>query len=595
MPIKTQFPLTPQQQAELEILLKLKARDQEKARCEGSLFEFFKRAWVEIDPAPFEENWHHHAICEQLEALARGEVRDIVCNIPPRAGKTNLITVAFPAWMWVQDRTPDFPLIGPHCSFLTVSYGAVLAEVAAVKMRRLVMGEWYQSLWGDRVKIREDQASRSDFGNYAGGERISASIEGGILGRGALIQIIDDPHKLDAVESDLERARTIRAIKEGLTTRVTDPRISARILVMQRLHTDDATEYALSNWRKDLRHIMLPMRFEPDRACFCDPRTDSGELLWPEVWTEEAVSREEMELGPYGTAGQLQQSPTPRGGGIIKQEWIEGWPPLNPDGSFPQEMIDSRGRIQFPMFEYLCACVDTAFTAKQTADRSAMAVMGVFRAEGKGRIERDANGGYRRVAGDDHGYPKIMLVYGWAKRLDLRGPPDEKPPEMTPEEWNSPGMRAMRQQKWGLVEWVVDTCKRYKIDYLQILTLGQGHGLEQELQRQHWDNPWTVGMEVERGDKIARAYRGQHFFSGKQVYAPQFENGTYPTWCDPLIRELVTFPMGNTDDFVDAIMGCLRHLREMGILERREEFENYEDQTLIYKPGQNRITLPYPV
>lgn len=589
------MPLTPAEQTEYQLLTEAISKHQEKERCEGSLFEFFKRAWQEIDPAPFEENWHHHAICEQLEALARGEVRDIVCNIPPRAGKTNLITVSFPAWLWIHDRDPEFPLIGPHCSFLTVSYGAVLAEVAAVKMRRLVMGEWYQSLWGDKVKIREDQASRSDFGNYAGGERISASIEGGILGRGALIQIIDDPHKLDAVESDLERARTLRAIKEGLTTRVTDPRISARILVMQRLHTDDATNYALINWRKDLRHIMLPMRFEPDRACFCDPRVDQGELLWPQVWTEEAVSREEIELGQYGAAGQLQQAPTPRGGGIIKADWIEGWPPLRPDGSFPEEMIDARGRIHYPAFEYIVACVDTAFTAKQMADRSAMAVMGVFRAEGKGRIERGPDGAYRRVAGDDYGYPKIMLMYGWAKRLELRGPPDERPPHMSPEEWSSPEMRPLRQRNWGLVEWVVDTCKRYQADHLQILTLGQGHGLEQELERQHWDNPWTVGMEAERGDKIARAYRGQHFFSGRQVYAPQFQNGSYPTWCEPLIRELTTFPMGGADDVVDAILGCLRHLREIGLLERREEFENFEDQTKLYRPGSNRVTLPYPV
>ena len=585
------MPLTPAEQAELELLTRLDADDDERRLCEGSLFEFFKRAWREIDPAPFEENWHHHAICEQLEDLSRGKTRDIVTNIPPRAGKTNLITVCFPAWIWIHNRTPDYPLLGAHCSFLCVSYGAALAEVAAVKMRRLVMGEWYQRLWGDKVQIRDDQASRSDFGNTVGGERISTSIEGGILGRGALIQIIDDPHKLDAVESDVERARTLRAIKEGLTTRVTDPRISARILVMQRLHTQDCTDYALKNWRPDLRHIILPMRFDPNRACFCDPRTELGELLWPDVWTEEAVRREEAELGPYGAAGQLAQMPTPRGGGIIKQDWIEPWPPLNPDGSFPEDMVDPRGRIRFPAFEYVVACVDTAFTKKQSADRSAMAVMGVFRAEGKGRIERSPNGGFTRVA-DDYGYPKAMLIYGWAKRLDLHGPTEEMPPDMTAKEWNSPGMMAIRREKWGLVEWAVDTCTRYKADYLNILTLGQGHGLEQELHRLHQDHDWTVGMEVERGDKLARAYRMQHFFAGHQVYAPQFEDGTYPTWCDPLIRELVTFPMGNNDDFVDAIIGCLRHLRVIGLLDRRDEFDRAEEHAMSWQSNR-RVHLPY--
>lgn len=585
------MPLIPAEQAEYDLLAQFVDADRERKACEGSLFEFFKRAWREIDPAPFEENWHHHAICEQLEALVRGEYRDAVVNIPPRTGKSNLITVCFPAWVWTLNRNGEFPLMGAHCSFLCVSYGAVLAEVAAVKMRRLVMGEWYQRLWGDKVTIRDDQASRSDFGNTAGGERISTSIEGGILGRGALIQIIDDPHKLDAVESDVERTRTLRAIKEGLTTRITDPRISARILVMQRLHTDDATEYALANWRPDLRHIILPMRFDPSRACFCDVRLELGELLWPEVWTEDAVHREETELGPYGAAGQLAQMPTPRGGGIIKLDWIEPWPPLSAAGIFPDDMIDARGRIIYPAFEYVVACVDTAFTEKQTADRSAMAVLGIFRAEGKGRIERRPDGGFTRVA-DDYGFPKALLIHGWAKRLELHGPNEEIPPGVTSQEWNSPQMQAVRREKWGLVEWVIDTCTRYKVDYLQILTLGQGHGLEQELFRLHQDNDWTVGMEVERGDKVARGYRAQPFFAAHQIYAPQYEDGTYPTWCDPLIRELVTFPMGRFKDFPDAIFGCIRHLREIGMLERREEFDRAETASMSWE-NNRRVTMPY--
>ena len=582
--------LSAEEQAEYERLIAYEAMEREREECEASLLAFFRRAWREIDPAPFEENWHHAAICEQLEALARGEIRDIVCNIPPRAGKSNLISVVFPAWLWCQEPDLDFPLRGPHCSFLCISYGAVLAEVAAVKMRRLVMGEWYRSLWGERVQIRDDQASRSDFGNTAGGERISNSIEGGILGRGALVQVIDDPHKLDAVESDLERARTIRALKEGLTTRVTDPRISARILVMQRLHTDDATEYALSNWRSDLAHIMLPMRFDPDRPCFCDPRTERGELLWPEVWTEEAVRREERELGEYGCAGQLQQMPIPRGGGIIKGDWIEPWPPLLPDGSFPRDMVTD-GRIQYPALEYVCACVDTAFTARQERDRSAMVVLGVFRAEGKGRIERRGDGSFIRVA-DDYGYPKILLLYGWAKRLELHGPPVEIPSGMPREEWNSPEMLRARQQSWGLVEWVADTCRRYKVDHLRILTLGQGHGLEQEMRRLHADADWGVELEPERGDKLARAYAVQHLFSSRQIYAPMYEDGTRPAWCQPLIDEVTTFPRGRNDDVVDAFCGALRHLREIGMFERREEFDRAEERSVTWQPSRQRA-LPY--
>jgi len=180
----------------LRALLYEKARRDERRECENSLLAFFKRAWREVDPSPFELNWHHVVICRELEALARGEYRDYVLNIPPRCGKTILTSVVYPAWLWCQPKERQRRLMGPHVRFLCVSYGATLAEVAAVKMRRLVMGPWYQAHWGERVKIQSDQAGRADFGNTAGGERISNSIEGGILGRGGDIQICFPAHEI---------------------------------------------------------------------------------------------------------------------------------------------------------------------------------------------------------------------------------------------------------------------------------------------------------------------------------------------------------------------------------------------------------------
>lgn len=582
-------PVSALEQAEWETLHAILNEDTERQECEASLLAFFRRAWREIDPAPFEQNWHHEVICDVLEDVARGYIRDAVINIPPRFGKSNLISVCWPAWCWIQEPDYNFPLLGPHCSFLAVSYGAVLAEVAAVKMLRLVRGDWYQKLWGHRVQIRDDQSSRSDFGNTAGGERISNSIEGGILGRGGLVTLIDDAHKLDGVESDSERERTLRAISEGLTTRITDPRISARVMVMQRVHQADATDYALRNWRKDLAHVMLPMRFNPDYASPLDRRSRAGELLWPEVWTEEAVRREEQELGPYAAAAQLQQVPVPRGGGLFKSDWLEPWPPLLTDGRFPTEMVTD-GRIKYPALEYVVACVDTAFGTKQTNDPSAMAVLGVFRGEGHGRIERRGDT-FVRVA-DDYGFAKVLLLYGWAKRLELHGPPQEgMPPGADPKQWNSVSNKLRRQEEWGLVEWVVDTCRRYRVDHLRILTLGQGHGLAQELRRLHSDEAWSVEMETETGDKLARAYASQHLFSSHQIYFPMYEDGGRPSWLVSLVDEVLMFPRGRHDDFVDALLGALRHLRETGILDRREEFAR--DEARVAAAWPQRRGLPY--
>jgi predicted phage terminase large subunit-like protein len=91
---------------------------------------------------------------------------------------------------------------------------------------------------------------------------------------------------------------------------------------MQRLHEEDPTGFLLSKGGR-WQHVMFPMRFEPDRADKHDPRTEPGQLLWPELFDEQKVRELELDLGPYGTAGQLQQRPAPEGGGLFKREWFK--------------------------------------------------------------------------------------------------------------------------------------------------------------------------------------------------------------------------------------------------------------------------------
>jgi predicted phage terminase large subunit-like protein len=69
------------------------------------------------------------------------------------------------------------------------------------------------------------------------------------------------------------------------------------------------------------------MRFESNRRCvtpfFSDPREKDGDLLFPERFPEEMVLDLERTLGSHATAGQLQQRPAPRGGGILKGAWFK--------------------------------------------------------------------------------------------------------------------------------------------------------------------------------------------------------------------------------------------------------------------------------
>jgi predicted phage terminase large subunit-like protein len=103
---------------------------------------------------------------------------------------------------------------------------------------------------------------------------------------------------------------------------------------MQRLNEKDISGVILE-MGLPYTHLCIPMRFEPEHRCstnigWTDPRTEEGELMFPERFSEKQVSELEQTLGTYGTAGQLQQRPAPRGGGIINTDWFKYWKGLMP-------------------------------------------------------------------------------------------------------------------------------------------------------------------------------------------------------------------------------------------------------------------------
>jgi predicted phage terminase large subunit-like protein len=408
-------------------------------------------------------------------------------------------------------------------------------------------------------------------------------------------RIVDDPQSVEDANSQVETENVTRTYRESLQTRETDPSTSAEVLIMQRLGQDDLSGYILQKARDDVVHVCYPMRHIPEAHCttpwYDDPRTERDELLWPEQFPKSVVDNYEFELGPFSFAGQFMQQPVPRGGGIFKNEWFEAWPPLDEMGEPPIGAIVN-GRIIYPALEYVVAWLDTAHTIKEENDFCAMLTFGVFRAEGKGRIERQADGQYIRVA-DDQGYPKVLLLNAWLKRLTIHGPPEELPPGVDLKTWNSPQYLLERQKNWGLVEWVHHTAKRYKVDHLGIETQAVGHQLEQELHRLHSDATWSVELVPARGDKVARAYAVQGIVSSRQVYLPTFPDGTYPSWVDPCLDQILMFPKGRHDDATDAFCAGLKHLRDIGIFERRGEYEIAEEQSRIWIPGQRRLELPY--
>lgn len=355
----------------------------------------------------------------------------------------------------------------------------------------------------------------------------------GILAHNCII--IDDPNDASDDSSEASIDAAIRFWDGTISTRLNDPNTGSFIVVQQRIAEDDITGHILTKNDGDWCHVMLPMFFEPERSYstligWKDPRTEPGELLWPERFSEKTARALEKTLGPFRASGQLQQSPEPKGGGIIKREWWLEW-----------------DQPAYPVMDFIMASVDTAYTEKTMNDPSAMTVWGVFTMDPIAHATRliDAEG-RPMYLGPSRGEqaPRVMLMAAWSEHLEFH----------------------------ALVERVAETCRRFGCDKVLIEAKASGHSVAQELRRLYGHEKFAVQlMDPKSTDKIARLYSVQHLFADGMIYAPDRK------WADELITEVAMFPHGKHDDRVDTVSQALRHMRDLGLMtraaERLEEIE----------------------
>jgi predicted phage terminase large subunit-like protein len=279
--------------------------------------------------------------------------------------KSISVAVALPAWTWA---------IQPQKRFLFASYASSLSIRDSVKCRRLIDSPWYKTHFGDMFELTTDQNQKQRFENSRTGYRIATSVDGALTGEGGDIIVIDDPHNVREAESSTVREGVLEWWDQAMQTRLNDPKTGAFVLIMQRVHEQDLTGHILANdLEGEWDHLCLPARYEighptPTRSklFFTDPRTEEGELLWSDRVDEKTLETLEKSLGSYASAGQLQQRPMPKGGGILKKEWWVPW---------------ENGHL--PEIEYILQSWDTAFGTKEKTSYSARTTWGVFRHKGQ--------------------------------------------------------------------------------------------------------------------------------------------------------------------------------------------------------------------
>lgn len=392
------------------------------AAARQSLAVFTRQAWREVEPgSSLEWNWHHEALCAHIQAaledwmraeLAKPEpppwaeaaaialnltqattrrpIRNLLVNVPPGTAKSRICAVMAHAWMWLH--WPSWSLLA-----LTASPKNALRD--AVYARNLLTSDWYQRTFSPQWELAEDQNAKGNFWNTKGGFRSSAGFSAQVVGGRTDCLLVDDPHDPLKVEGP-ERQSVLDRWDAVLGNRVNDQRSSFRLIVMQRVHEADLAGHVQQQDGEAWEHLVLPMRYEPGGVCECssckrgsplgwvDPRGQSGAnpVIHPARFPPEVLRSEEKRLGSYGVAGQHQQRPAPKGGGMFPRMWWrfhavggqrptrDGAPVARPKGcrEDPPEATP-----ELHAFERVLISVDANFKNVTSADPAAIHVYGV--------------------------------------------------------------------------------------------------------------------------------------------------------------------------------------------------------------------------
>lgn len=279
-------------------------------------------------------NWHHRLLCDYLDKLACKEIRRLMVFMPPRHGKSELVSRKFPAYLL--GRNPD-------TSIISCSYSADLASRMNRDVQRLIDSERYLELFpGTQLsnqhtrRFYETRYTRNNNmfevvdkkGTYR-----SSGVGGGITGMGGEYIIIDDPVKnREDADSATIREKIYDWYTSTLYTRL--EKDGCILLTLTRWHEDDLAGKLLKAAQEGADQWTI---LELPAVCEYPPKPydvrQEGEALWKWKYDEEALEKMKVTVGSRDWAALYQQHPTPGEGGTFKREWWNYYKVL-PDGLY---------------------------------------------------------------------------------------------------------------------------------------------------------------------------------------------------------------------------------------------------------------------
>jgi predicted phage terminase large subunit-like protein len=323
-------------EAELIRLEKLKQRE----ISQDKFIKFVEKVWP-----TFISGRHHKIMADAFERVAKGEIKRLIINMPPRHTKSEFASYLLPAWFLGKF---------PHKKVIQTSHTAELAVGFGRKVRNLVDSEVYNSIFPN-LSLQADSKAAGRWNTSKGGDYFAIGVGGAVTGKGADLLIIDDPHS----EQEAALAQVNPEIYDKTYEWYTSgPR--------QRLQPGGSIVIVMTRWsQKDLTGQVLKSSAqrggEEWKVIEFPAIMPSGNPLWPEFWSLKELEALKEELPASKWNAQYQQQPTSDVSAIVKREWWQIWEHDDP-----------------PHCEFTIQSWDTAFLKSERADYSACTTWGVF-------------------------------------------------------------------------------------------------------------------------------------------------------------------------------------------------------------------------
>jgi len=345
-------------EAELEETLRIAEELAERQRVQAvhdDLIAFCKH----MDP-DYKVGRHHKILAKMLMDIEAG-VKDRVCvNIPPRHGKSQLVSIFYPAWFIGRNPSKKVMMVS-HTTDLAVDFGR--------KVRNIIATEAYKEIFPG-VSLAADSKSAGRWNTNYGGEYFAAGIGSSIAGRGADLLLVDDPHsEQDVINGNFEVfEKAYQWFTFGARTRLMP---GGRVAIVQtRWHMDDLTGRVVRDMVQNADSDQYEVvEFPAILEISSEETNENGETttkitekpLWPEFFDLPALYRTKASMPVFQWNAQYQQKPTAEEAAIVKREWWRKWLEATP-----------------PPVEYVIMSLDAAAEKHNRADYTALTTWGVF-------------------------------------------------------------------------------------------------------------------------------------------------------------------------------------------------------------------------